>query len=1221
MPKSKIALFFLIGLVLLTAAAIGALWLVEPAIFRNQIETRASKAFGRTFRIQGDIALERSLRPRVILQGITIANPDWAAAKDFARAKEVAVQVALIPLLLGEMQVLDVRFAGVELFTEIRPDGANNFTFGKGDDRQATQRLPSIERLLIRNAVIHHRLARGKIDRYEVTRAQLWNIPGEPERIEAEGSAKGMWFRIQFAADAAAEVSGPQNPWSVHLDMHGPDMHLAFDGQMAQANTWDQLEGRLVARGQQVEGLETLFEAQIPLAGPFEIAADLRSREGVYRLTDLVARGQGPSGRPRIAITGGTVSGGPDAPLAIDLQGQLDETPLTLRLASERLPLQKASPSPWPLTAALTLADTALDIEGAVTTAPTGAKHFRFDGRLEGDTLDTLARLVGRDFPRTGAYQLKFKAAFGENGGEITGLEGFIGDTERWRTIQIDDGHASADLQGRLTAGAAAAIADVPLTLNLQAGPQTDAGVPVRIEAALPGCALKADGTVTTSGDHPAWQLAATMSGDRLDGLGNLMAVSLPDVGNYDVRARIHGDGRVHELRNLQAQVGANRFSGTVRWEDKGPRPLLTAQLSSGRLALGALKNFTAGPAPTSGPPGWLSRPLPLDWLDALDARLEIDVAHIAGGAIDAEAVRASIELSEGRLSAPFQARIFDAPAEGRLRLARRRGLADVALQGTIGRVDAAKTFRALDLPAIVDGRVDAIEFEGRSSGATPQTLLDQAEATLRFDPARLRYEGLMVAQEVAVTVARAEIVARPDRPLTAKVSGVFQTIPFEATLQAGRPADWRSDAKPLPVKMALQTTDLNFKAEGTITRPFEAMAFDLTHELSGRQIEALSPLIDIALPLRGQFRSRGSLAARGDRLRYNEDLKVGKSDLQAALTVWQGPGRPRISARLTSQAIHLDDIKLYETQAPGSAATQKRYLIPDYALPLDTLRSLDLELDLKAERIVTQKGDLSDLTSRARLQDGHLTSTLTMKGFTGASLRKVLEVNAAVDPPQNRLQFDAQDVDYGFLQQQVLDQDLAEGLVDVQIDLAGSGTTRRRFLANADGYVTIIGGPGRITGRRLDLWAADLIPTLLSPRWQRQSSTELNCMVAHVGVEKGQATIEDLLFDTQRITIAGSGRIEMETEAIDILIAPRPKRASLISLANPVEITGTLAEPDVSVAQLPSRRRLGRTGLLAGLINPAFLLTVFSDIGTNVSNPCEAAIDRAQEAADLEPD
>jgi hypothetical protein len=43
------------------------------------------------------------------------------------------------------------------------------------------------------------------------------------------------------------------------------------------------------------------------------------------------------------------------------------------------------------------------------------------------------------------------------------------------------------------------------------------------------------------------------------------------------------------------------------------------------------------------------------------------------------------------------------------------------------------------------------------------------------------------------------------------------------------------------------------------------------------------------------------------------------------------------------------------------------------------------------------------------------------------------------------------------------------------------------------------------------------------------------------------------------------------------------------------------------------------RTGLLAGLVNPLFLLTAFVDTGTVGSNPCVQAVERAKQAAGIE--
>ena len=153
----KIILWVLIGLVLVAVAAVAGLIFVDPTVYRNQIVTRASAALGREFKIAGPIHLERSLRPRIIVEGISIGNPDWATGTHFARAEKVGIQVALFPLLRGNLMVLDVLFSGVDLFIEEGPDDANNYTFGSGDESETTGFLPAVERLRVNDIVIKDR--------------------------------------------------------------------------------------------------------------------------------------------------------------------------------------------------------------------------------------------------------------------------------------------------------------------------------------------------------------------------------------------------------------------------------------------------------------------------------------------------------------------------------------------------------------------------------------------------------------------------------------------------------------------------------------------------------------------------------------------------------------------------------------------------------------------------------------------------------------------------------------------------------------------------------------------------------------------------------------------------------------------------------------------------------------------------------------------------------
>jgi hypothetical protein len=87
---------------------------------------------------------------------------------------------------------------------------------------------------------------------------------------------------------------------------------------------------------------------------------------------------------------------------------------------------------------------------------------------------------------------------------------------------------------------------------------------------------------------------------------------------------------------------------------------------------------------------------------------------------------------------------------------------------------------------------------------------------------------------------------------------------------------------------------------------------------------------------------------------------------------------------------------------------------------------------------------------------------------------------------------------------------DLLEGRTDLYVNISGSGATRISFLGYAEGRITVIGRPGKILGRRIDLWSADLIPTMLSPMRQREDVTEMKYMFAHIELKEGLAGIED---------------------------------------------------------------------------------------------------------------
>jgi uncharacterized protein involved in outer membrane biogenesis len=1214
----KLILALFIGLLLLAAIAVTALFLVNPAVFRNQLQAGAAAAFGRQVQFGGSISLKPSLRPRIVIEDITIGNPDWTAEPYLAQAEKVDVQVALLPLLLGDLRVLEVSFTGVDLFLEQGPDDIDNYTFG---DSQESAVLPAVDRLVVRDAVIYYRSTDAGIRRYEIAEARLLNIPGQPERIEGNGSTKGMSFTFRVAADIAAELSSPQNPWSMKLDIQGPDMSLVIDGRMPEAFIWDRVDYHINLSGKQADSLEALFDMEFPTSGPFELSADVNTTAGSYTLSNLVARVQGLPNMPVIRVSQGEASGGQDNPIHFALQGKYGDAPFAFEFESEN-PLSSFSQNTlWPMEAWLNIADTKLDLQGAMSPG-TAAVNFELDVRLQGKTLNTLARVLGTGLPKTGPYQFSFHTRIAEEGYNITRLKGFINEAALWDKIRIVRGEASVLESGSIGVSVQGELAGTPLTLSFLGGPEKpgESGAtnwPVKLEASLPGAALNGEGTVVTTGDRKVLQIATRVKGERLDSLGSLVGVSLPNLGTYDASALLSSGGGVHELSNFKVQMGANRLTGNVRWENKTPRPLLTGKLSSETLTLAELLDTAIKPSSKTVTTGLFDRPMALDWLKELDIKLELNVDRVADGRIPVEEFRSTVTLENGSLSAPISGKLAGVPVDGQIKLTNSKNIPGVSLKAAIGKFDVGQTLKRLELAGNITGSVDAVHLDGSSQGKTLHALLEQAALTLQIKPANLHYKGDVAGQMADVTFNSVELSASKGRPVTGTFVGILHRVPFNATVSAGNLINLYSADTPLPVNVALQTADVQFKAEGTIARPLDRKEFDLKHELQGKEVSGIDPLFDFTVPLRGAFLLKGRVTGDGSRFTYEENLRVGKSDLKWVITVLPGPERPHIAGSVVTKELHLDDIRLFEVDEDTEPHKSKSRLIPQYTIPVDLFLTADLDLDIKVEHIRAKRGDFGNLVSKVNLKDGRFKSSMSVTGSKGAQLSSVFDLNSVADPPTTRIQLTGKDLNFGLLLTQMELTDLVEGRIDLYVDLFGSGATRRTFLENAAGQITVIGGPGKISGKKLELWAADLVATMFSPKWQSQKVTDMNCMVAHIKLQEGLAELGDFMLDTQRITIAGSGKLDLGTEELNVFIAPKPKRASLVSLANPVKIKGTLSQPEVSVAKLPKKGRLTGAGILAGLVNPAFLIFAFSDVGTGEANPCVSAVKRAQEAVE----
>jgi AsmA family protein len=153
----------------------------------------------------------------------------------------------------------------------------------------------------------------------------------------------------------------------------------------------------------------------------------------------------------------------------------------------------------------------------------------------------------------------------------------------------------------------------------------------------------------------------------------------------------------------------------------------------------------------------------------------------------------------------------------------------------------------------------------------------------------------------------------------------------------------------------------------------------------------------------------------------------------------------------------------------------------------------------------------------------------------------------------------------------------------------------------------------GVVHNEYIDLIAADLLNNLV-PGGDDSGRTQLNCLVARFDVEDGVATSRALLFDTALTTTAGGGIIDLGKEEADLTIKPRPKDASLLSLAVPISVYGPLT--DLGFTLKKEEAILGLAGALLGsaLLGPVGLIVPFVSAGAGDGNACVEAVERPVE-------
>lgn len=430
---------------------------------------------------------------------------------------------------------------------------------------------------------------------------------------------------------------------------------------------------------------------------------------------------------------------------------------------------------------------------------------------------------------------------------------------------------------------------------------------------------------------------------------------------------------------------------------------------------------------------------------------------------------------------------------------------------------------------------------------------------------------------------------------------GTYQGLPLSASGHTGPVLSLRDESSPFPLKAEAKIGDTRVKVDGTITGLIGLKSIDTQVTLSGKTMDELYSIVNVALPSTKPYTTSGHLVRKGTVVRYEDFTgKVGGSDIAGSLQVDTAGERPFMEGDLRSKVVDLGDLGVIV----GTDEPREEGVLPDR--PFDPARweSVDADVRIKAGTIRRpEQLPLQNLSARIQMKDRVLTLNPLEFGIAGGSFAGPVRLDGRKDTIGADLQMRVQKLQLAELFPTIKSNKASVGDIGGLVELRGTGNSVAQMLGSANGKIGFFMDGGEISRFMMELIALDLWG-VARVKLEGDKPVEIRCAVADFNVKEGVMSTNAFVFDTAVVKVEGGGTINLRTEEMDVKLNPRPKDSSVASLNSPLYVRSTFSKPQIT----PDMGRLAAKGVGAvvmGIISPLLAVLPLVKEGKGDDSPC----------------
>jgi AsmA family protein len=271
--------------------------------FKPEIIEITQKYTGRKLTLAGNINVKASLYPTLQVNNVSFQNAPWSAYPEMIHAKRVEVQLALIPLIKGNIDIKRLILINPDVILEIDKAGQTNLEFNAPRQPKAKPAPANNTRMEAAPFALKAIMIRdGKLTVKNHQKNQTFVLiihrfvessekSTDQMDINLEGAFNDIPLNVSGKVGTLAGITDPAVPFPVDLKAKVGRMAITIIGKIQNPLAAKGIDVKFMIKGNDLSDIEAITKEPLPLAvkGPYDLSGHLvAATPSKLQVTDIM---------------------------------------------------------------------------------------------------------------------------------------------------------------------------------------------------------------------------------------------------------------------------------------------------------------------------------------------------------------------------------------------------------------------------------------------------------------------------------------------------------------------------------------------------------------------------------------------------------------------------------------------------------------------------------------------------------------------------------------------------------------------------------------------------------------------------------------------------------------------------------------------------------------------------------------------------------------------